>query len=186
MELSALAEAPAARVRALDPDAALVATARANPREFLGLYDRYFDRVLGYARLRVADPATCEDVTSRVFTTVLEQLGRFRGEGTFAGWVFQIARNTVRDVHRATDGAARRGATGRGPYARGARARTRAGTGAPRPDPAAAARAPAPAGAPLRRRSWIRGDWRDRRRRSRDGACPDAPDPRRVTTEVSP
>ena len=100
MELSALAEAPAARVRAVDPDAALVARARVNPREFLGLYDRYFDRVLGYARLRVADPATCEDVTSRVFTTALEQLGRFRGEGTFAGWVFQIARNTVRDVHR--------------------------------------------------------------------------------------
>ncbi len=100
MELNALAEAPAARGRAVDPDAELVARARANPREFLGLYDRYFDRVLGYARLRVADAATCEDVTSRVFTTALEQLGRFRGEGSFAGWLFQIARNTVRDVQR--------------------------------------------------------------------------------------
>jgi RNA polymerase sigma-70 factor (ECF subfamily) len=100
MELNALAEAPPARVRAADPDAELVARARANPREFLELYDRYFDRVLGYARLRVADAATCEDVTSRVFTTALEQLGRFRGEGSFAGWMFQIARNTVRDVQR--------------------------------------------------------------------------------------
>ena len=35
-----------------------------------------------------------------MFTTALEQLGRFRGEGSFAGWLFQIARNTVRDVHR--------------------------------------------------------------------------------------
>jgi DNA-directed RNA polymerase specialized sigma24 family protein len=84
MELNALAEAPATRVRAVDPDAELVARARANPQEFLGLYDRYFDRVLGYARLRVADAATCEDVTSRVFTTALEQLGHFRGEGSFA------------------------------------------------------------------------------------------------------
>jgi RNA polymerase sigma-70 factor (ECF subfamily) len=100
MELSALAQAPAARVRAVDPDAELVAKALANPCEFLGLYDRYFDRVLGYARLRVADAATCEDVTSRVFTTALEQLGRFRGDGSFAGWLFQIARNTVRDVQR--------------------------------------------------------------------------------------
>ena len=100
MELNALAEAPAARVRALDPDAELVARARADPREFLGLYDRYFDRVLGYARLRLADAASCEDVTSRVFTTALEQLARFRGEGSFAGWLFQIARNTVRDVQR--------------------------------------------------------------------------------------
>jgi RNA polymerase sigma-70 factor, ECF subfamily len=100
MDVNALAEAPAARVRAVDPDAELVARARANPHEFLGLYDRYFDRVLGYARLRVADAATCEDVTSRVFTTALEQLSRFRGEGSFAGWLFQIARNTVRDVQR--------------------------------------------------------------------------------------
>jgi RNA polymerase sigma-70 factor, ECF subfamily len=100
MELNALAEAPATRVRAVDPDAEIVARARADSREFLGLYDRYFDRVLGYARLRVADVATCEDVTSRVFTTALEQLGRFRGEGSFAGWLFQIARNAVRDVQR--------------------------------------------------------------------------------------
>ncbi len=100
MGLNAVAEVPAAGVRGVDPDAELVASARANPREFLGLYDRYFDRVLGYARSRIADAATCEDVTSRVFTTALEQLGRFRGDGSFAGWLFQIARNSVRDVQR--------------------------------------------------------------------------------------
>src|ERR671936_1580611 len=77
-----------------------VAAAREEPRKFLALYDRYFDRVLGYARLRIRDPATCEDVTSTVFTTALAQLGRFRGDGTFAGWLFQIARNAVRDVQR--------------------------------------------------------------------------------------
>jgi RNA polymerase sigma-70 factor (ECF subfamily) len=100
MELKALAEAPETEVRAIDPDAALVAAARAAPREFLALYDRYFDRVLGYARLRIRDSATCEDVTSQVFTTALAQLGRFRGEGSFAGWLFQIARNAVHDVNR--------------------------------------------------------------------------------------
>jgi RNA polymerase sigma-70 factor, ECF subfamily len=77
-----------------------VAAAREEPRMFLALYDRYFDRVLGYVRLRVRDDATCEDVTSTVFTTALAQLGRFRGDGSFAGWLFQIARNAVRDVHR--------------------------------------------------------------------------------------
>ncbi len=100
MEVRALAEAPATRVRVVDPDAELVAAAREEPRAFLALYERYFERVLGYARLRVRDAATCEDVTSHVFTTALAQLSRFRGDGTFAGWLFQIARNAVRDVQR--------------------------------------------------------------------------------------
>jgi RNA polymerase sigma-70 factor (ECF subfamily) len=85
---------------AADPDAALVAAAREEPQEFLALYDRYFERVLAYVRLRIRDAATCEDVTSTVFTTALAQLPRFRGDGSFAGWLFQIARNAVRDVQR--------------------------------------------------------------------------------------
>jgi RNA polymerase sigma-70 factor, ECF subfamily len=93
-------EAPALRARPNDPDAALVAAARKEPQAFLALYDRYFNRVLGYARLRIRDESTCEDVASTVFTTALAQLRRFRGEGTFAAWLFQIARNAVRDVQR--------------------------------------------------------------------------------------
>jgi RNA polymerase sigma-70 factor, ECF subfamily len=100
MEVKALREAPTLRARDAAPDAVLVAAAREEPRMFLALYDRYFDRVLGYVRLRIRDAATCEDVTSTVFTTALAQLGRFRGDGSFAGWVFQIARNAVRDVQR--------------------------------------------------------------------------------------
>ena len=67
------------RTRTLDPDAALVAAAREDPQAFLALYDRYFDRVLGYVRLRIRDASTCEDVASTVFTTALAQLRRFRG-----------------------------------------------------------------------------------------------------------
>jgi RNA polymerase sigma-70 factor, ECF subfamily len=84
----------------VESDAELVAAARDEPRLFLALYDRYFDRVLGYVRVRIRDEATCEDVTSTVFTTALAQLKRFRGDGSFAGWLFQIARNAVRDVYR--------------------------------------------------------------------------------------
>jgi RNA polymerase sigma-70 factor (ECF subfamily) len=100
MEVRALLEAPASRVRTVDPDAALVAAARDEPQAFLALYDRYFDRVLGYVRLRIRDESLCEDVVSTVFTTALAKLRRFRGDGTFAGWLFQISRNAVRDVQR--------------------------------------------------------------------------------------
>jgi hypothetical protein len=31
------------------------------------LYDRYFDRVLGYVRLRIRDESICEDIASTVF-----------------------------------------------------------------------------------------------------------------------
>jgi RNA polymerase sigma-70 factor (ECF subfamily) len=100
MEMRALLEAPALRPRTVDPDAELVAAAREEPRAYLALYDRYFERVLGYVRLRIRDESTCEDITSTVFTTALGQLRRFRGDGTFAGWLFQIARNAVLDVQR--------------------------------------------------------------------------------------
>jgi RNA polymerase sigma-70 factor (ECF subfamily) len=100
MEMRALAQAPPRAVVASDPDAPLVAAAREDPRAFLALYDRYAERVLGYVRIRVRDAATCEDITSHVFTTALAQLSRFRGEGSFGGWLFQIARNAVRDLHR--------------------------------------------------------------------------------------
>lgn len=100
MEVRALIEAPGMQSRTIDPDAALVVAAREDPQAFLALYERYFDRVLGYVRLRIRDASTCDDVTSTVFTTALGQLRRFRGDGTFAGWLFQIARNAVRDVQR--------------------------------------------------------------------------------------
>jgi len=86
--------------RPVDPDARLVAAACVEPQAFGALYDRYFQRVLAYVRLRVHDVAACEDVTSLVFTTALGQLDSFRGEGTFAGWLFQIARNAVYDAQR--------------------------------------------------------------------------------------
>ena len=35
-----------------------------------------------------------------MFTTALAEIGRFRGQGPFAGWLFQIARNAVYDAQR--------------------------------------------------------------------------------------
>ena len=97
-EADSLAERPAA---AEDPDAALVARARADPARFLALYERHFARVHRYVRLRLPDRASAEDVTSEVFLTALAKLAEFRGEGSFGAWLLRIAQNAARATRRA-------------------------------------------------------------------------------------
>jgi RNA polymerase sigma-70 factor, ECF subfamily len=85
---------------ALDPDAAVVAAAKADPEAFVALYERYFDRVFGYVCLRIGDRSTSEDLTSQVFVQALAKIDGFRGRGPFAAWLFRIARNAVRSEQR--------------------------------------------------------------------------------------
>jgi RNA polymerase sigma-70 factor (ECF subfamily) len=82
-------------------DAELVQAALRDVDAFLALYERYFPRVQRYVRIRVADRATCEDITSEVFMSALAGLQGFRGSGSFAAWLFRIAQNAVRSHHRA-------------------------------------------------------------------------------------
>jgi len=84
-------------------DEELVAAARDEPSHFVALYDRYFPRVHGYVRLRIADEATCEDITSLVFLTALAKIGSFHGRGSFSAWLFRLAQNAVYDVYRRRD-----------------------------------------------------------------------------------
>ncbi|MFA6028234.1 MAG: sigma-70 family RNA polymerase sigma factor [Elusimicrobiota bacterium] len=72
------------------------------PQDFSSLYDRYFSRVYGYVRCRVASAAEADDVAARVFEKVLEALPGYRAErGSFEAWLFAVARNAVRDHYRA-------------------------------------------------------------------------------------
>lgn len=57
--------------RGVDTDARLVAEARRDRVRFVGLYERYFEPVHRYVRMRVGDRAASEDVTSEVFVTAL-------------------------------------------------------------------------------------------------------------------
>ncbi len=83
-----------------DAEVALVRAAQRDPREFAALYELYFQRVFGYVRVRIADRASCEDVTSQIFARALDKLASFRGRGSFAAWLFRIAQNAVRDEQR--------------------------------------------------------------------------------------
>ena len=82
----------------LDDDT-LVAMARTDPAAFADLYERYRPAIYGYVLGRMGDPHRAEDITSQVFLRALRGLPRYEA-GSFRGWLFQIARNTIVDSHR--------------------------------------------------------------------------------------
>lgn len=91
----------------LADDAALVARAKRDRRDFALLYDRYVDPIYRYCYRRLGTPEAAEDATSLVFTKALAALPRYREDGpSFRSWLFAIAHNTIADdlrsrLHRA-------------------------------------------------------------------------------------
>lgn len=74
----------------------LVDQAKADPKAFAAIYDFYFARIYNYARYRVFDPISADDLTSEIFEKVLVNLHTYRSErGPFSAWLFSITRNTV-------------------------------------------------------------------------------------------
>ena len=61
------------------------------------LFERHHRAVYQYLLQMLRDRALCEDLVQDVFLKVLRKAGRFRGEGSFKGWLFNIARNMAFD-----------------------------------------------------------------------------------------
>ncbi len=80
-------------------DACLVAAARADPRAFGPLYERYVALVYRYCYIQLGEASAAEDVTSEVFLKALAGLRGFR-DGSVAAWMLQIARHAVTDSYR--------------------------------------------------------------------------------------
>jgi RNA polymerase sigma-70 factor (ECF subfamily) len=73
-----------------------------DPQAFKPIYEQYFPRVHAYIRYRVSNSQDAEDIVSDVFFKAIRELGRFkwRGDGSFAGWLFRIAHNLIVDYFR--------------------------------------------------------------------------------------
>lgn len=73
-----------------------------DPDHFQELYRTYFPRVYAYVAYRLGRTQDAEDVVSEVFFKVVRHMGEFagQGEGAFAAWLFQIARNAIADFYR--------------------------------------------------------------------------------------
>lgn len=74
-----------------------IAQARAEPEALQRLYRAYHPRIFAYVAHSVGRKADAEDVVSETFIRMVKALDRFnyRGEGSFAAWLFQIARHEV-------------------------------------------------------------------------------------------
>jgi RNA polymerase sigma-70 factor (ECF subfamily) len=82
-------------------DRSLVASIRAGDESALSiLYRRYVGPIYRFVLAQVRVEAVAEDLTSETFANMLRGLDTFRGEASFKNWLYQIARNAVRNHRR--------------------------------------------------------------------------------------
>ncbi len=81
-------------------DSALARQASGDRACFAELYRRYVTRVYRYLLVRVHDPHAAQDLTSQTFLAAIEGIRSYRASGTFAAWLFGIARRKAADHFR--------------------------------------------------------------------------------------
>jgi len=81
-------------------DEKLIRAAQADPQAFDTLYRRYVERIYAYLYSFTYNATEAEDMTSQTFLSAWKGLRHYREQGTFAAWLFHIARNKARDLHR--------------------------------------------------------------------------------------
>ena len=79
----------------------LVEAAQADAEAFAALYDRYVERIHGYAYRRTSDVQSAEDITAATFERALRHLPRYRWQGVgFGAWLYRIAHNEITSRRR--------------------------------------------------------------------------------------
>jgi RNA polymerase sigma-70 factor (ECF subfamily) len=81
-------------------DAELARRAASDPDAFSELYQRYLPGVYRYHLARTGQVQEAEDLTAQTFLTALESIHSFRGQGSFAAWLFGIASHKLADHYR--------------------------------------------------------------------------------------
>ncbi len=81
---------------------ALLESAQHDLAAFEELYGHYFPKVYAYVNYRITPVQEAEDLVANTFLKVTERLGHFqwRGDGSFAAWLFRIAHDLVVDFYR--------------------------------------------------------------------------------------
>lgn len=88
-----------------EDDSLLSAAHQGSPSALTEIYDRYFQSIYSFIRLRVDDAPLAEDLTSEVFVRLVEAVRRRSGpRSSLRGWLFKVARNLVHDHYRSRHG----------------------------------------------------------------------------------
>jgi RNA polymerase sigma-70 factor (ECF subfamily) len=81
----------------------LIKQAQEDLSKFEPIFDRYFDRVFAFVFSRTNNRQIAEDLTSQIFLKIVQALPRYKNKGSFAAWIFTIARNTLNSHFRSAD-----------------------------------------------------------------------------------
>jgi RNA polymerase sigma-70 factor (ECF subfamily) len=84
-----------------DSDSSLIAAASAGNRDaFATLLERHYDRIHALAWQLTGSRTDADDIAQDVCCTLVEKIGRFRGEAKFTTWLCGITFNACRDLRR--------------------------------------------------------------------------------------
>jgi RNA polymerase sigma-70 factor (ECF subfamily) len=82
-------------------DDELVRRVRSGDEDALSaLYRRYVAPIYRFVLAQVREVPDAEDLTSETFARMVRGIGKFRGDASFKNWLYQIARNAVRNHRR--------------------------------------------------------------------------------------
>ena len=84
------------------PESQIIRQCQAGKLESFGLlYDRYIRKIYDFIYYKTHHRQTAEDLTSQTFIKALKKINQFdSAKGSFAGWLYQIARHSVIDHYR--------------------------------------------------------------------------------------
>lgn len=73
---------------------------KGNRQSFELLYDRYFDKLVWFARQFLGDAHLAEDMVQEVFMKIIEQPQAFDAEQRFSTWIYTLTANRCKNLLR--------------------------------------------------------------------------------------